>query len=143
MCEYRRAIPYRSVALSFRKPQIYFFPGKFAKTKNRIFIENPPKKVLDFVMKVQKEKEEARIRLLEKKNTHSAFKCNESVVRHQYSGGRQGGCLPLFFISLILRSQEPLLEMYAHFLVRDRHLPLVELLRKEVLNNFETITSQK
>lgn len=44
---------------------------------------------------------------------------------------------------LILRSQEPLLEMYAHFLVRDRHLPLVELLRKEVLNNFETISSQK
>lgn len=37
------------------------------KTKNRIIIENPPKKVLDFVMKVQKEKEEARIRLLEKK----------------------------------------------------------------------------
>ena len=77
------------------------------KTKNRIIIENPPKKVLDFVMKVQKE--------------------NESVVRHQYSGGRQGGCLPFFFISLILRSQEP----------------LVELLRKEVQNNFETITGQK
>ena len=31
------------------------------KTKNRIIIENPPKKVLDFVMKVQKEKEEAII----------------------------------------------------------------------------------
>lgn len=46
-------------------------------------------------------------------------------------------------IEVILKSQEPLLEMYAHFLVRDRHLPLVELLRKEVLNNFETITSQK
>ncbi len=29
------------------------FSGKFAKTKNRIFIENPQKKVLDFVMKVQ------------------------------------------------------------------------------------------
>ncbi len=43
----------------------------------------------------------------------------------------------------ILRSQEPQLEMYAHFLVRDRHLPLVELLRKEALNNFETITGQK
>lgn len=113
------------------------------KTKNKIIIENPPKKVLDFVIKVQKEKEEARNTFLRKKNTHSVFKCNESVVRHQYSGGRQGGCLPLFFISLILRSQEPLLEMYAHFLVRDRHLPLVELLRKEVLNNFETITSQK
>ena len=46
-------------------------------------------------------------------------------------------------IEVILRSQEPQLEMYAHFLVRDRHLPLVELLRKEVLNNFETITGQK
>jgi hypothetical protein len=46
-------------------------------------------------------------------------------------------------IEVILRSQEPLLEMYAHFLVRDRHLPLVELLRKEVQNNFETITGQK
>ena len=43
------------------------------KTKNRIIIENPPKKVLDFVMKVQKEKEEG----------------------HQYSRGGQGGCLPL------------------------------------------------
>ena len=37
------------------------------KTKNRIIIENPPKKVLDFVMKVQKEKEETRKHLLEKK----------------------------------------------------------------------------
>ena len=37
------------------------------KTKNRISIEIPPKKVLDFVMKVQKEKEEARKHLLEKK----------------------------------------------------------------------------
>jgi len=46
-------------------------------------------------------------------------------------------------IEIILRSQEPQLEMYAHLLVRDRHLPLVELLRKEVQNNFETITSQK
>ncbi len=27
------------------------------KTRNRIIIENPPKKVLDFVMKVQKEKD--------------------------------------------------------------------------------------
>ena len=57
----------RAIALSFRKSQICYFSGKIAKTKNRIFIENPPKKVLDFVMKVQKEKEEARIRLLEKK----------------------------------------------------------------------------
>ena len=37
-------------------------------------------------------------------------------------------------IEVILRSQEPLLEMYAHFLIRDRHLQLVELLRKEVLD---------
>ena len=50
---------------------------------------------------------------------------------------------PILLHILILRSQEPLFEMYALFLVRDRHLPLVELLRKEVLNNFETISSQK
>lgn len=37
------------------------------KTQNKIIIENPPKKVLDFVMKVQKEKEETRKLLLEKK----------------------------------------------------------------------------
>ena len=37
------------------------------KAKNRIVIENPPKKVLDFVMRVQKEKEETRKHLLEKK----------------------------------------------------------------------------
>ena len=30
--EYRRAIPYRGVALSFRKPRIYSFSGTFAKT---------------------------------------------------------------------------------------------------------------
>ena len=35
------------------------------KTKNRIILENPPKKVLDCVMKVQKEKEEVRKHLLE------------------------------------------------------------------------------
>lgn len=32
----------------------------------RIVIKNPPKKVLDFVLKVQKEKESERKRLLEK-----------------------------------------------------------------------------
>ena len=37
------------------------------KTINRIIIENPPKKVLDFVMRVQKEKEENRKHLLDKK----------------------------------------------------------------------------
>ncbi len=35
--------------------------------KNKIVIENPPKKVLDFVMRIRKEKEENRKRLLEKK----------------------------------------------------------------------------
>ena len=35
-------------------------------TSSRIIIKNPPKKVLDFVMKMQKEKEAARKRLLEK-----------------------------------------------------------------------------
>lgn len=37
------------------------------KTTDRIIIKNPPEKVLEFVMRVQKEKEEARKRLLEKK----------------------------------------------------------------------------
>ena len=36
-------------------------------TQNKIIIDNPQKKVLDFVMKVQKEKEETRKHLLEKK----------------------------------------------------------------------------
>ena len=35
-------------------------------TSSRIVIKNPPKKVLDFVMKMQKEKEAAKKRLLEK-----------------------------------------------------------------------------
>ena len=37
------------------------------KASNKIVIENPPKKVLDFVLRMQKEKEEARKHLLEKK----------------------------------------------------------------------------
>ena len=35
-------------------------------TSKRIVIKNPPKKVLDFVLKMQKEKEAARQLLLEK-----------------------------------------------------------------------------
>ena len=35
---------------------------------NKIVIENPPKKVLDYIMRIQKEKEENRKYLLEKKN---------------------------------------------------------------------------
>lgn len=46
-------------------------------------------------------------------------------------------------IEVILKSQDPQLEMYAHFLVRDRHLPIVDLLRNEVLNNFKSITEEK
>ena len=46
-------------------------------------------------------------------------------------------------IELILKSLDPPLEMYAHFLVRDRHLPLVELLKNEVHNNFKAISEQK
>lgn len=37
------------------------------KNRNKIVIENPPKKVLDFVLKMQKEKEESRKHLLGKK----------------------------------------------------------------------------
>ena len=36
------------------------------KTGNKIVIKNPPQKVLDFVLKMQKENEAARKRLLEK-----------------------------------------------------------------------------
>ncbi len=46
-------------------------------------------------------------------------------------------------IEIVLKSMEPPLEMYAHFLVRDRHLPLVDLLRSEVENNFQAISEQK
>ena len=46
-------------------------------------------------------------------------------------------------IEVVLKSMDPPLEMYAHFLVRDRHLPLVDLLKSEVQNNFETISNQK
>lgn len=46
-------------------------------------------------------------------------------------------------IEVILRSQEPRMEMYAHFFVRDKHLPIVDLLRNEVLNNFKMISEQK
>ena len=46
-------------------------------------------------------------------------------------------------IEVILKSFNPPLEMYAHFLVRDRHLPLVDLLKNEVQNNFEAISEQK
>ena len=37
------------------------------KTTDKIVIVNPPKKVLDFVLRMQKEKEDARRHLLEKK----------------------------------------------------------------------------
>lgn len=46
-------------------------------------------------------------------------------------------------IEVVLQSDTPKLEMYAHFLLRDRHLPLVEILRKEVRSNFEAISNQK
>lgn len=46
-------------------------------------------------------------------------------------------------IEVILKSTDPVLEMYAHFLVRDRHLPMVDMLKKEVQNNFKTISDQK
>lgn len=46
-------------------------------------------------------------------------------------------------IEIILMSDEPILKLYAHFLLRDKHLPLVEALRSEVQNNFKTITGQK
>ena len=46
-------------------------------------------------------------------------------------------------IEINLLSNDPPIELYAHFLLRDRHLPLVDILRNEVRNNFETISEQK
>ena len=46
-------------------------------------------------------------------------------------------------IEVILQSDEPKLELYAHVLLRDRHLPLIDLFKKEIRGNFEAITAQK
>ena len=46
-------------------------------------------------------------------------------------------------IEIILQSDEPKLELYSHILLRDRHLPIIELLRKEISDNFKAITEQK
>lgn len=46
-------------------------------------------------------------------------------------------------IEVILKSTDPFLEMYAHFLVRDKHLTLIDLLKAEVQNNFQAISDQK
>ncbi|MBO4625435.1 MAG: hypothetical protein J5646_08105 [Bacteroidales bacterium] len=46
-------------------------------------------------------------------------------------------------IEVVLESDSPKLEMYSHFLLRDKHLPLVDFLRNEIHNNFEIISDQK
>ena len=46
-------------------------------------------------------------------------------------------------IEVVLESDSPRLEMYTHFLLRDKHLPLVDFLRDEIKNNFELISEQK
>lgn len=46
-------------------------------------------------------------------------------------------------IEVVLESDSPKLEMYTHFLLRDKHLPLVDFLREEIKNNFEVISEQK
>ena len=46
-------------------------------------------------------------------------------------------------IEVVLESDSPKLEMYAHFLLRDKHLPLADFLRGEVQNSFEIISEQK
>lgn len=46
-------------------------------------------------------------------------------------------------VEVEMRSTKPDLTMYAHFLLRDQHLPLVEILKGEVFNNFNTILEQK
>lgn len=46
-------------------------------------------------------------------------------------------------IEVEMRSTQLEQTYYAHFLLRDKHLPLVDILRNEVLNNFKTISEQK
>lgn len=46
-------------------------------------------------------------------------------------------------IEVVLESDSPRIEMYTHFLLRDKHLPLVEFLQGEIQNNFELISEQK
>lgn len=46
-------------------------------------------------------------------------------------------------IEIEMRSTQLEQTLYAHFLLRDKHLPLVEILRNEVLNNFKSISDQK
>lgn len=48
-----------------------------------------------------------------------------------------------FDIEVVLESDSPKLEMYTHFLLRDKHLPLVDFLRSEIKNNFDLISEQK
>lgn len=46
-------------------------------------------------------------------------------------------------IEVEMRSTQLEQTLYAHFLLRDKHLPLVDILRNEVLNNFKSISDQK
>ena len=46
-------------------------------------------------------------------------------------------------IEVVLESDSPKLEMHTHFLLRDKHLPLVDFLRSEIKNNFDLISDQK
>lgn len=46
-------------------------------------------------------------------------------------------------IEIEMRSTHLEQTLYAHFLLRDKHLPLVDILRNEVLNNFKSVSDQK
>jgi len=46
-------------------------------------------------------------------------------------------------IEIELKSTQSEQTLFAHFLLRDQHLPLVDILRNEVLSNFKTISEQK
>lgn len=46
-------------------------------------------------------------------------------------------------IEIEMKSTQPLQTYYAHFLLRDQHIPLVQILRNEVLSNFKSISEQK
>ena len=46
-------------------------------------------------------------------------------------------------IEIVLLSNDPPVELYAHFLLRDKHMPLVNILKSEVSNNFAAISEEK
>lgn len=46
-------------------------------------------------------------------------------------------------IEIELKSTQTEQTLFAHFLIRDHHLHLVDILRNEVMSNFKSISEQK